>query len=915
MNSNLDLSQFPSFLNLTRELAGNNKYAIKSKFNTVMSSCPQELRILAVEGMLFKSIREEIDRDLLCLVGNYIIRDEYRQQRINILVHLPRHLTLDHNTAKCMTLTIAHLVLERNRQLYYQYKNEFAEQLLKFVDPRVIGYTGQLDRFSLEIMRYLERYVKPLWSPKGTYLSNAFYSVMAKRVSEDSIDYFMEHIMESENYSYHSMMTALTEAVDENILKLKPALRFMQEKHVTCKEKLLLGSVSKELQTTIEVQFVRYLLTNTQFYGIERFMKRVAFGAVCDNDTIEQIAKVHINDLLLTMDSTPKNEWLIFLTRQSTLTKYYDGFKNRALEKALHFFDNVSGMTETQQKVFFSVVALQSSPKANCKFTGNDKLFRHLFIRCMSLLPSTRRTDLTMEFNSLHSVLYCIHNLYAIDGDRLEMMYEIDATWLKKVCHTLDLLTVTSNNIAHKKKDFPEFSEKLRRAEKKYRIAMDVGKLLSYMLGVLQNVDLKLDHPFMNKSEVFADDDWTDTFTKRTYIPLTKDLIKRGYKIDFLHRKPANVVYEMYGEESDVIEEKTEEKTKETTEEESFEAFRILFNDDSTGSNNVNENVDRNREEEVATKLIGIWTRENASSSATKNKSCEETTTSAPIYTKSDNPRTFAYVEALGNAFFEKSDLLTHWVEPQTIKEINLIVREDFEEDNPLYWPSPSEIEAKGDAISIEINKPSTSTNLPTEAVGSQLNDETVNNVNQLMRFVTIRRDAYEERIAIAEEQSNNSSNSTPPSEPESEHEIEDSDNSDNDDDNEDDEDIFSEYTLPSSDDEDNDFDIDDDDDLEDDDESDDMDGASRSIDFRRAIRLASVRDFRVRFGRSLNFTYDRQRVVGMTEFSSIFAYPNPEVYQGGDITVLLGTNNVPLGYYESEGRKEEDYVLNETDD
>lgn len=538
MDSNLNLGAYPLFAELQTVLQGNDNSLILSFFDRVMNYNVHEIQYLAVEGIVFKAITDNRASELLPHLGKYIVDDYYRQERVDILCHLPKHLTLNYNVARCLTLSISYLLLEADQEQYLTCKQRFAEQLIAFIDPNLIGWEGEYDPQSIEVLRYLEKYVDPIWGTNLMQAANDLYSVMAKRVCQRTINDFMEVVMESDKYCYHGLMLALTPAAADNVLRMEAALKFMQEKHDTCANNPSIGLVKQCLRDRIEFQFIRGIMKNNTVYGIEKLMKVLRFEAIMVPEVLEEAAKLHLEDLHLTLDRTSVNSWLIYLTRQCALARYHDEEKNDVLLRAMHFFDEVRdlGMTEVQERVFTSVLASQSFPKTECKHSGDMNLFSFLFTRLMGILPTLVEKERVIDLQSLQTTLYSIYCLYDIDSQLHKMMVMIDPLWLDKVSHAMDMFIVTSRNFINYIKGHTKDAEDMRRAKQCQSIILDVGKLLGYLLGTLGKKDLRLKPSFMGTSEMFEYENFTSSFTHRNGIYLKEKLDDQKTKVTYPHR-------------------------------------------------------------------------------------------------------------------------------------------------------------------------------------------------------------------------------------------------------------------------------------------------------------------------------------------------------------------------------------------
>ncbi|UMM40007.1 hypothetical protein L5515_016808 [Caenorhabditis briggsae] len=458
-------------------------------------------------------------------IGAFIPIDMYRQERVNILAHIPDWIKQQKKLhAKCV-LTITSAITDENPYSYSEAKRTLGAMILPLAHSCVHNQLDPYitDRQRIDILRYLEKYVKPDWSDEQLRNVDSTFYTLAKRVQVHDFPELMETVFASKNYCFHSMLVALTHLVDRNLLRGKDAMKFMIKKnHLEDREEI--GLVDTALKETIEEEFLYALVKTMNVYNIDRLFHELVKSCAMDCSVIEKVAERHINRLKTMMAQAPANHALIYLTRQCALTKYCAQEKNAVLQKAVEFGEQfVEFMDELQKRVLCKTLATLSFPKRECSVQGGDRLFVFLFSSLMDYVPDVPHYFI-VDAGYYHSVLFCLHNLYNLDyRDRLRMD-AIDANWKEKITVTTDWHFVTSQNLKHVFDKAYERGEFLRarRFRRLQSTVCENGKILIHLRGHLRDVDLPLVMPHLYDEVIFAEELYTTAFNTPFKISFTK---------------------------------------------------------------------------------------------------------------------------------------------------------------------------------------------------------------------------------------------------------------------------------------------------------------------------------------------------------------------------------------------------------
>ncbi|PIC16463.1 hypothetical protein B9Z55_023055 [Caenorhabditis nigoni] len=459
-------------------------------------------------------------------IGAFIPIDMYRQERVNILAHVPDWIRQQRNLHNKCVLTITSAITDTTPYLYSESKRTLGAMILPLAHSCVHNQLDPFitDRQRIDILRYLEKYVKPDWNDEQLRIVDSTFCTLAKRVQVHDFPEFMETVHASENYCYHALLASLTHLVDRNLLRAKDAMKFMIKKH-HLEDREEIGLLGTALKATIEEEFLFALVKTMNVYNIDRLLHELIKTGTMDRSVIEIVAERHIKRLRAMMAQAPATHALIYLTRQCALTKYCAQEKNAVLQKAVEFGEQfVEFMDELQKRVLCKTLATLSFPKRECSVQGGDKLFVFLFSSLMDYVPNVPHY-FVVDAAYYHSVLVCLDNLYNLDRrDRLRMT-SIDANWKDKLKLTRYWHLVTSQNLKHVFDKAYERGEFLRarRFRRLQNAVCENGKLLVHFIGHLRDAHLPLIMPHLYEHDViFAEELYTTAFNTLLQISFTQ---------------------------------------------------------------------------------------------------------------------------------------------------------------------------------------------------------------------------------------------------------------------------------------------------------------------------------------------------------------------------------------------------------
>lgn len=538
MNRELGFTCFESLI----KSPSTNKEDIRKALQILANGFSEE----TIRYILGSLLQDYINESTMCYWKKALVKlipeDSFNEYRADLIFNAPPVLWTKLGAAAGKHIT--GIVMEKDEECYETAINKFGDIVLEIARDIRINNRWRIQdvKDSLQCLKYLICELRPQLPPLANAELNSCFLSLAKNVRLGRENFFLliSLIIVTENFSYQ-MLEALTYHVSKRWLNLGTAVEFLNiKRNATTIEEL--GNFKEMDIDRIETNFVVAMLQNRNAYEIQYFMSQLQLNNSVSDEILADSAHRHLIELDMTRQKNPTNHGLIFFSRQSVLIKYFPNYRQNVFDELMKFAVLEPMMDEKQRCVYYTCLAAVCPKKEQHHQNSNPELFKLLFKRLMKFLPDVHAEGIDQVFGPFEMVLHCLYNLYQIDTKLKAVMTEIDPDWQEKIAKEIDFhIVANANNVYNWGRFSRHFNHHERqRYQREQYIIVNTGKLLVYMLGVINNDVLQVEPSFMSPLNIFKGCKLTDGFKNSFPIFMTKTLSRPGGRVPLLHRITMN---------------------------------------------------------------------------------------------------------------------------------------------------------------------------------------------------------------------------------------------------------------------------------------------------------------------------------------------------------------------------------------